>query len=345
MNSPDNIRGETLGRPNHPDPNHNGRLETFTAADLMAHDLPAVNWVVTDILPHGVTLLAGKPKMGKSWMALDLALTVTTGGVALGNKPVVQGEALYLALEDNGRRLHRRIHKLLADKEGAAGLHISLDCHRLDDGGIEALDGFLERHANTRLVIVDTLARLKPGSSKKRTQYDEDRDSVDSLVQLADEHDVSILLVHHLREMESDDPLDMITGSAGLIGGVDGAMVLKRRRGKADAYLHVDGRDIENPTELALEWNSKTATWTILGDAEEYRMTEGRRAILYVLESAHKPLGPKEITEMLNANGVEMKDGAVREMLSQMAKNGQAKNLGRGAYVRPDYPDNADTLT
>ena len=75
-------------------------------------------------------------------------------------------------------------------------------------------------------MIVDTLARLKPAGSKKRTQYKEDRDSVDALVTLADKHSVVIVLVHHLREMESDDPLDMIHGSAGLTGGVDGALVL-----------------------------------------------------------------------------------------------------------------------
>jgi len=148
--------------------------------------------------------------------------------------------------------------------------------------------------------------------------------------------------------MESDDPLDMITGSVGLIGSVDGALVLKRQRGRADAYLHIDGRDIENPTELALEWNPKAATWTILGDAEEYRISEGRRAILGILENSDEPLGPKEITEMINAKGVEMREGAVREMLSKMSKDGQVKNLGRGQYIHParaSKPDNADILT
>jgi hypothetical protein len=236
----------------------------------------------------------------------------------------------------------------LPDREAPAGLHFAFDGPRLDEGGLEALDKQLDEQPGINLVIVDTLARLKPGGSKKRTQYEEDRDSVDSLVTLADKHSVAIILVHHLREMESDDPLDMIHGSAGLTGGVDSALVLKRRRGEADANLLGDGRDFENPVELALKWNASAATWTILGDAEEHRMSEGRRAISDVLDKADEPLGPKEITEMVNAKGIVMNNGAVREMLSQMVKDGQVKSPRRGQYVHPDPvndPDSADKLT
>jgi hypothetical protein len=214
---------------------------------------------------------------------------------------------------------------------------------------LEALDAQLEELPGIKLVIVDTLARIKPARSKKRTEYDEDREAADCLIPLAEKHRVAIVLVHHLREMESDDPLDMIHGSAGLTGGVDGALVLKRKRGKADAYLYGDGRDFENPVELALKWDAITATWTILeGDAEVYAMSERRRSILGVLESADEPLGPKEITERLSASGVEMNYGAVREMLSNMAKDGQIKNPGWGNTSSPTLqklPDNADKLT
>jgi hypothetical protein len=307
----------------------------------MALDLLPATPVVQGILYVGVTLFAGKPKIGKSWMMLALALAVTIGSTFLGNTTVQQGEVLYLALEDNHRRLQRRIKKLLSDREAPADLHFALDWPRLDEGGLEALDELLGERPGINLVIVDTLARLKPVGSKKRTQYDNDRDSVDALVTLADKHSVAIILVHHLREMESDDPLDMIHDSAGLTGGVDGALVLKRRCGEADANLFGDGRDFENPVELALKWNASTATWTILGDAEEYGMSEQRRALRRALESADKPLGPQEITERLNASGTEMNYGAVRELCSQMAKDGQLKNLRWGQYVIPDSTEDA----
>jgi hypothetical protein len=317
---------------------------TFTAAELMALELPPVSWVVPDILPEGVAFLAGKVKMGKSWMSLALCVAVASGGVALATKRVEQGEVLYLALEDHQRRLQERMRKLLPGGSAPEGLHIAVEWPRADEGGVEHLGAFLSEHPDTRLVVVDTFARFKTRATGRRSQYDEDRDAVDPLAPIAAEHNVAIVLVHHLREAESDDPLDMIHGSAGLTGGVDGALVLKRQRGRADAFLHVDGRDIEQPTELALKFDQDAATWAIVGDAEEYRMSEQRAVIVRVLERADEPLSPKEIAEMTDA-----KYGATREMLSQMVKDGQVKNLGRGQYVLPDtpqnIPDNADNLT
>ena len=323
---------------------------TFTATDLLTRDLPTIEQIVRGIVYEGVTVFAGKPKQGKTWLMLAMALDTASGSTTLGSRPVQRGGVLYLALEDNQRRLQGRIKKLLAGREAPEGLHFATDWPRLDAGGLEALDTRLGELTGIKLVIVDTLARIKPAKSKQRTQYDEDRESVDCLIQLAEKHRVAIVLVHHLREMESDDPLDMIHGSAGLTGGVDAALVLKRRRGEADAYLHGDGRDFENPVELALEWNAASATWKILeGDAEVYAMSKQRRSILRVLESADEPLGPKTIAEMLNANGTKIKHGAVREMCSQMANDGQIRNLGRGQYVAPGdkgrSPDNADKLT
>lgn len=328
---------------------HFGAVRIPTAAQIMARELPPVRWVVPDILPEDVTVLGGRPKFGKSWMVLGFGVAVATGGVALGTRQVEQGEVLYLALEDNERRIHNRLDKLLAGRCAPPNLHISTEWPRLDEEGADLLDDWVTVHPDTRLVIVDTLAMLKPRTKGTRTQYDEDREAVSPLTPIASDHNVAILLVHHLREAESDDPLGMIHGSAGLTGGVDGALVLKRKRGQADAYLHVDGRDIENPTELALKFDQNAATWAIVGDAKEYRLSEQRRAIIRVLETADEHLSPKEITEILNAKGVNISYGAVRELLSQMVKDGQVKNQGRGQYVLPDSLqkslDNADSLT
>lgn len=321
---------------------------TFTAAELMAFEFPEARWAVPGIIPEGVTLLAGKPKLGKSWASLGIGVAVATGGEAFGKVRVEQGEALYLALEDNRRRLQKRLQKLIVGGAPPAGLHMAIGWPRVGEGGVEALHVWLEAHPDTRLVIIDTLARFKPLVSRRRSDYDQDREAVDPLIPVAAEHRVAIVLVHHLREMQSDDTLDMIHGSAGLTGGVDGALVLKRQRGEADGYLHVDGRDIEQPAQLAMKFDTETATWEIVGDAEEYRMSEGRRAISRLLKNADQPLSPKEIAEALREQGHKVSDGAVREMLSQMAKDGQVEHLGRGAYVHPDYqenPDNADNLT
>jgi hypothetical protein len=264
--------------------------------------------------------------MGKSWMSLSLGIAIATGGIALGTKRVEQVEVLGLFLEDKSTlRIQNRTGKLLAGRPAPPNLHITNEWPRFDEGGADLLDEWVAVHPDARLVIVDTLAMLKPRANGRRTQYDEDREAVAPFAPIAADHGVAILFVHHLREAESEDPQDMIHGSAGLTGGVDGALVLKRKREHADAYLHIDGRDIENPTELALKFDQNATTWTIIDDAEEYRLSEQRSAIIRVLESADEPLSPKEITEILNLKGVNISYGAVRELLSQMLGDGQVK--------------------
>jgi hypothetical protein len=109
--------------------------------------------------------------------------------------------------------------------------------------------------------------------------------------------------------------------------------VLKRDRTRADASLYITGRDIEEPSELALEFDPNAATWAIVGDAEEYRLSEQRAAILRVLRDSDEPLGPTDITEMVNANGTKVTNGTVRVLLGHMVRDGQIGTPGRGKYV------------
>src|SRR5215203_351091 len=134
-----------------------GPSRIFTAAELVAEELQPVRWVVRGLLSEGVTLLAGKPKLGKSWLALGLGVAVASGGVALGTKRVEQGSCLYLALEDNRRRLKLRLGKLLAGKAAPKELHIGTEWLRLDDGGVEQLRAWLTAYPGARLIVIDTL--------------------------------------------------------------------------------------------------------------------------------------------------------------------------------------------
>ena len=293
------------------------RPDTFTAADLMALELPEVRWAVPDIVPEGVTILAGKPKLGKSWFTLGLGVATATGGVALGTKRVERGECLYLGLEDNRRRLQKRLDKLLAGDPAPDKLHIALTWPRLDDGGVEALDQHLEEHPDTRLVVVDTLKKIRPRAFGNRSVYDVDYEALEPLLPLAAEHNVAIVVVHHTRKLAASDPLDEISGSTGLPGGADGVLVLKRDRGRADAFLFVAGREIEEEQELALKWNPDTAGWRIVGEADEYRQSEERRAIIELLESADA-LAPKDVAEALGKNA-----STTRVLLRNMLADGQ----------------------
>jgi RecA-family ATPase len=108
-------------------PERNGKSATFTAAELMKMELGPVRSVVPGILPEGVTCLAGKAKIGKTWMAQGISIATATGGVALGTKPVEQCEVLYLALEDNVRRLQKRLRKLLPSGVAPPGMHMAVE--------------------------------------------------------------------------------------------------------------------------------------------------------------------------------------------------------------------------
>jgi hypothetical protein len=317
-------------------PERNGRIpETVTAADLMASELPPVRWGVRGVLPEGVTLLAGKPKLGKSWLALGLCVAVAAGGVALGTRQVEQGDVLYLALEDNRRRLQKRLGKMLRGP-APAGLEIATAWPKLDEGGVEALRAWLAEHPEARLVAVDTLAKIRP-RTRGQNVYQEDYAALEELLPLAAEHEVAIVVVHRTRKMAAADPLDEISGSTGLTGGVDGVLVLKRDRGKADAVLHVDGRDIEEPAEYALKWDAETAGWTIVGDAEEYRMSEERKEILGVLVEAGEFLGPGEVADVLGKPR-----NTIKQRLWHMAQDRQVDNRN-GKYGITHNHDNRVT--
>ena len=309
---------------------HSDESRVFTAAELLAEDLPPVRWTVPGVLPEGVTLLAGKPKLGKSWLALGLAVAVASGGTALETKRVERGDVLYLGLEDNRRRLQKRLRKILAGRVAPDGLHIATEWSRMDEGGAEALERWLREHPEARLVVVDILMRVRPCTSTNRGVYDADYEALESMQKLAGEYGIAILVVHHTRKLAAVDPVDEVSGSTGLSGGADAIWVLKRDRGRADAYLHVTGREVEEEAELALRWDTDLASWTLVGDAEEYRLSEERQAVLGALGRAGGPMSPKEIAEALDRS-----HGSVKVLLGQMVRAGQVDNPFYGKYTLP----------
>lgn len=303
--------------------------DTITGNELRDKEFPPITWVVPGILPAGVTLFGGREKMGKSWMAFGLAIAVATGGVALGTKRVEQGRALFLSLEDSERRLHRRINKLASDAADLSLLHCRNKWLPADRGGVEDLDAWLEAHPDTRLVVIDTLKRIRPSTSGRRNMYDEDYEAVQPFVPLADDHNVALILIHHLNQMSNpDDPYDWFSGSAGLVAAAEGILLFRRKRGEADGYLTVDGKDVEEKAELALQWDALAATWTVIGDAETHRLNKERREIVELLEREDEPMGPKAVAELL-VKGYD----ATKQMMKRMSDDGQLKGAGYGKYL------------
>ena len=217
--------------------------------DLLQKQFQPVKWAVDGFLPSGCTILAGSPKVGKSILALHLAIGVAIGGCVLGKINVQQGDVLYLALEDNQRRLQERMmfsNLLNNDKPDLSHLDFVHDIPRQHEGGIDFLRWWLEEHPDARLVIIDTLQKFRKPLYGKGNMYAEDYDAISEIKKLADEFDVAILIIHHLKKAkENDDWINEFSGSQGIAGSADSLFSLKRQRTDNHAILHRTGRDVE----------------------------------------------------------------------------------------------------
>src|SRR5262245_57204468 len=145
-----------------PKPVHNWRDHVITAAELMRKQFPPIKYVIPNLIPEGLTILAGRPKVGKSWLALDVAIAVAASRICLGDKKPVQGDVLYCALEDNQRRLKWRCNKLLGADAPPERLTLMTQWRRIDKGGVEDLEDWIAEHPEVRLIILDTFAGVKP---------------------------------------------------------------------------------------------------------------------------------------------------------------------------------------
>ncbi len=309
------------------EPGHSG-LATITGAALMQLNLPEPPAVVSGFFVEGLTLLASRPKLGKSWLMLTTAVAVATGGCALGKIQVDKGEALYLGLEDNQRRLQSRL-EVITDSV-PAGLHLATSgaMSRLHEGGLEQLDTWLTAHPACRLVVIDTLARVRPPTKPGADLYSQDAILGAQLQELATKHSVALVLVHHVRKALAEDFLDTVSGSTGLTGVADAVLVLTRQRGEADAVLHVTGRDIEENSH-ALQFDPSKGLWSLLGNADVYALTKERQTILAYLAQHSVPASPKQIAE-----GTGLPRGSVRNLLSKLLQENLVLLPERGLYVR-----------
>jgi DNA-binding transcriptional ArsR family regulator len=279
-------------------------------------------------LAAGLTLLAGKPKMGKSWLVLCMLDAISRDVEALGSLSVKVGDVLYISLEDTKRRLQQRLRAVRQGAEPSPRFHFATAWPKLDDGGLDLLRDWLKEHPHTRVVCIDTFGRIRGKPSRRDvTLYQADYDAAVPLKALADEFGIAIMLVHHLRKATADDPLDEISGSTGLTGAADTLMVLKRDKGTADATIYVRGRDIEE-SETALQHDKDTGRWVVLGDAAQFRQSKERSDILMAMKAAGDPISPRELADALNKNR-----STVRNLLDKLLKAGLVRKERTGKYV------------
>jgi len=220
-------------------------------------DVPPLRYIVSDILPVGLHLLAGSPKIGKSWLALWLC-----NQVAIGEKvwefDTAKCTTLYLSLEDTMDRLHLRLSTITENGSEDSWVATSVDAGTL----VEQLEMFIKAHADIGLIVIDTFARVRESSD---STYLNDYEEMRRFKELADKHRLALLLVHHLRKASDSDPLNMVSGSTGLIGAVDGIYILEKdKRLERTAKLHITGRDTPDML-LKLDFDREDNVWNFLG--------------------------------------------------------------------------------
>jgi hypothetical protein len=293
---------------------------------------------VQGLVVEGLTVLGGKPKLGKSWLVLNLAVAVAAGGMALGNpdRAVAKAGVLYLALEDGERRMKERLRMLGVDPF-PENLFLVHEWPRLDSGGIQYLRHALDCHPEVRVVVIDTLGRIR-GPRKRGDWYGEDYEVLGALHDLARERPgLAIIVVHHNRKDDAPaDYVDALSGSTGIGGSPDVVAVLQRGRGEVDGVLAVTGRDIVED-ERALRFDR--GIWVEMGSAEEWQRTKEEQQLLDLFDSpdvVEDHDGVPVLTPKAVAAALDITDEAARQRLSRMERRGKLRKVGRGQYARAE---------
>ena len=293
-------------------------LPTVSMQDLYETIYSSRPPVIDGLLYAGTYLFVGAPKVGKLFLMAQIGYHVSTG-LELWGYPVHQGAVLYLALEDDYRRLQDRLFRMFGT-ESADNLYFSIYAKQLGAGLEEQLKWFVQEHLDTRLIIIDTLQKVRE-SGGDTYSYASDYEVIAKLKAFADEHSICLLLVHHTRKQQAEDKFDMISGTNGLLGAADGAFLLqKERRTSNTATLDISGRD-QQDQRLYLTRNEERLIWT-LERAETELWKEPPDPVLAAiaaLVTAEQPQWSGTATELVAALGLKMKPNALSMRLNVRA--------------------------
>ena len=254
-------------------------LNVQSVRDLQEEELPPIRWVVVDMIPQGLTMLASPPKYGKSWWVLDLCLSVAAGDKFMGHY-TEKSNCLYLSLEDSKNRLQDRVNRLTYHAPAPKGFDYAITAANLDNGLIDQLESYMKNHPKTALIVIDTLQTVKGNTKKNESAYADDYRQMRILKQFADKHSICVLLVHHLKKGKGEgDVFERISGTNGIFGSVDTALVMqKNTRGDKETTLHITGRDVI-AEDMVLEFNKDSCRWECKGSVDE--IEERRLALEY----------------------------------------------------------------
>ena len=290
-------------------------LHTVSMSELYDNIYQSRPPIIDGLLHAGTYLFVGAPKIGKSFLMAQLAYHVSTG-LPLWDYPVHKGAVLYLALEDDYRRLQERLYRMFGT-DSTDNLRFATGAKRLGAGLNEQLQKFVQDHPDTKLIIIDTLQKIRDNGGEKYS-YASDYEIVGQLKQFADSNGICLLLVHHTRKQQADDKFNTISGTNGLFGAADGAFVLqKEKRTDKTAVLEISGRD-QPDQRLYLVRDMARLTWQLERADTELWKTPPDPVLAAVAEmvSSEATRWEGTATDLVDALGLNLKANTLTRRLN-----------------------------
>jgi hypothetical protein len=314
---------ERLGPPLAPTPAPRPIGSGMDAADLLALDLPPLRWLVPDLIPEGTTILAARPKVGKSCLVYQMAVEASIGGSLLGRR-VTPGSVLYLALEDGKRRGQDRLRAALGGRTMPHGrLEVRWDAHKIGEGLEEDLTAWLDGHPDAVMVAIDTLGKVRPTTSGRQGAYEIDVQHLARLQDLFRNRTVALVIVHHARKEAADDFLASVSGTYGITGSADTIVVIKRNPLERLGSIHATGRDIAD-AKVAATFDEML--WREAPDSLSEASFD-RSEVYQVIEESG-PIYAKGIAERIGKERTN-----VQHMVEELVRTGAVARTGLGYVV------------
>lgn len=299
-----------------------------TATTLLGQVFPPLRCFVEELIAEGLTILAGKPKKGKSYLALDMSLSIAVGRQAFMKFPTEQVKVLYVSLEDGERRLQRRLRAIQENIRTPDGLAFLYAFPRLGNGALEAIRYYAQTY---QVIILDTLGRLLPAQTAARkslSEYQEMTDALGPIQQLAQEQRIAVIFIDHVRKAGVEDEGDAIMGTQGKIGAADHALIYSRKGEEKDGVLKVISRDLE---EEKIVLSLTNGHLEFLGKGEVYELDAEQNKIMSILQEERRPMSTPDIMKALGLSS-DAHYARFRKVMQRLYEQDRVGRTKRGLY-------------
>jgi hypothetical protein len=316
-------------------------LEDISFKDFLEKKYEPIKFLVEGILPEGLSILSGSPKIGKTFFALNMALSIATGEKTLGHLSTEKVGVAYIAMDEKDQYIQEKLNCIREFQQRNVipdNFRFIFEINRLSEGGHEQLLDYIDRHPEIKLIVIDTLGRFRKPAGGKGNAYEVDVESIGQIQDICKKKNVSILLLHHNKKGKSEDYVENLSGSMGISGTVDTILGLERARFEDEGTLKVTPR-IGEGKDLSVKFNKDLLCWEILGDAEIYSQSKERREIIDILKKENSPMSNKDLSGLLNKNY-----NAIKYLTWKMAKENILIKTDKNSFmISPYYYLNKNT--